>query len=60
MRNFLCKKCGRTVYLHHIHGMTNTEAMSGRALDQKCDVGFTENEHFGEYAVQDYYEDTVI
>lgn len=67
MNSTLCRKCGATVYLHHVHGMTNTDPMSGRALTDKCSVHLDnpDNLHFEgsgtmTYECQDYNGKTVI
>lgn len=40
MNSSMCKKCGSTVFLHNIHGMTDGEDISGRAWTDKCEVDF--------------------
>jgi hypothetical protein len=63
MNSAMCKKCGKTVYLHNIHGATDAPDMDGRAITQKCDVDFDGGYRplFGvEYENQDYNGKTII
>jgi len=60
MNSTLCRKCGMTVYLHNIHGTTDSRDITGRAIDQRCDVNFDGKHEFSEFKHQDYNGKTVI
>ena len=55
----LCYRCGRTVYLHGIHGSVDGPLIEGRAINDKCDVRFDGPEYTSKYTVQDYHGTTV-
>ena len=66
MNSTLCRKCGATVFLHHIHGTTDGPPVSGRAVYEEC-ISHLDNPNgctFGaaveEYHHQDYNGTTVI
>ena len=60
MNSTMCRKCGRTIYLHNIHGSSDVNDMEGRALTQLCDVSLENAPDFSRYDVQDYNGQTVI
>ena len=60
MNSSLCRKCGRTVYLHNIHGSSDGPDIDGRAVTQKCDVCFDGPPKFSDYKTQDYHGNTII
>lgn len=60
MNSSQCRKCGRTVYLHNIHGQTSGPDVDGRAIKERCDVGFETPYQFSEFRQQDYNGKTVI
>lgn len=60
MNSTLCRKCGSTVYLHNIHGASDTGDMDGRAITDPCGVRFDSTFEFEKFEHQDYHGDTVI
>ena len=60
MNSTLCRKCGKTVYLHNVHGQTDGPDMEGAALVNKCNVNFDGDYEFSNFEHQDYNGMTII